>query len=64
MKTHNEHSHKSGSFPARGFIPEKQSDWWKHNHPNEKMHDGGTLHNSVKTGLWKTYSAKNPGNKK
>ena len=64
MKAHNEHPHKSGAFLAGGITPEKQTDWWKHNHPNDKSREGGAVHNSVKTGAWKTYSAKNPGKKK
>jgi len=64
MKTHNEHPRKSGSFLAGGITPDNQTTWWKHNHPNDKSHEGGAVHHSVKTGLWKTYSAKNPGKKK
>ena len=64
MKTHNEQAHKTGSFPIGGITLGKQSDWWKHGHVNEKSREGSAVHNSVKTGLWKTYSAKNPGKKK
>jgi hypothetical protein len=64
MKAHNEQPHKSGSLLAAGFTLGKLHDWWKHNHPINKTFGGGAINNSVKTGLWKTYSAKNPGKKK
>ncbi|MFA6456319.1 MAG: hypothetical protein WCW40_05805 [Bacteroidota bacterium] len=64
MKSHNDHSHKSSSVPAVNPILKNQSDWWKHNHPNEKTHFNTAGYTTVKTGAWKTYSAKNPGNKK
>ncbi|MDP1677285.1 MAG: hypothetical protein Q8L88_10520 [Bacteroidota bacterium] len=64
MKTHNEQPRKSGSFLSGAATPGKQSDWWKHNHPNITKPNGSTAFtNNVKTGFWKTYNVRNSGKK-
>lgn len=63
MKTSNEQPRKSGSFLNGAAAPGKQSDWWKHNHPQTKPHGSTAFTNNVKTGFWKTYNVRNSGKK-
>ena len=63
MKNRSEQPRKSGSFLSGANVPGHQNDWWKHAHPGTKIPNGPVKGAVVKTGAWKNYSAKNPGNK-
>jgi len=63
MKAHTEQSHKGGTLPVASTTLEKQSDWWKHNHPHTKQSNSPVFTNNVKTGFWKTYNVRSSGKK-